>query len=346
MASGGINSHIYPSLEAAFIAIKELIARRGTPASPKELEAMAKAVREQIMSDKGWASLTLDMGEMAAYEAVFQSKLIGAANVPTASAVQKYIDRSIMSLTSGQRVDAGTWAMHVQSNLDGRAQTINSLVIDSYSKGETGPQLTRKIKAAFEGTLTREAESLARTGYMHYSQRATDAMIAENADFLKNYYYIVVFDNRTSDICKFITRFNAPNNRFKAGDPKAPAPPLHYRCRTRRIGVPEGYRPEGERVNVGGQGGKEAAKAFASRDKASDKKIRYRGRKDSNIFKAGTTTEHNYESWLRTQPEWFIKDSLGAKRADLFNKGVPLSSFSDMTGRPLKLSEIIARDKK
>lgn len=351
LASGQINAHVYPSLESAYKAIRLMVLDKGVPANLRQLDALVAAIRKEIFSDKGWASFTLNAEEMAKYEADYQAGLMSASfesavAAPAAPKVIKHIDQSLMTLTSGKRVDSGVWAKFIEANLESRAQVIDSIVSAGYSNGKTVNQLVKEIGEAFDGILTREAEALARTGFIHYASQANEAVILNNQDILQEYYYVVTFDNRTSQQCIAVTKFNEMVNRFEVGNPSAPTPPLHYNCRTRRIGVPYGWIPKGTKAAVGGKSGKEAQEAFDNRqERAGDKKVKYRGKKDSNIFKVGQIDAgETYQSWLKRQPEWFIKDTLGAKRAELFMNGMPLSSFSDMTGKPLTLAEIMERN--
>ena len=53
-----------------------------------------------------------------------------------------------------------------------------------------------------------------------------------------------------------------------------------------------------------------------------------------------------FDTWLKSQPEWFVTDTLGATRAKLFLEGkMSIASFTDMTGRTLTLAELAAKDK-
>ena len=210
--------------------------------------------------------------------------------------------------------------------------------------------MRKDIKALSDGLLRREAEALARTGYVHYAAQATEAMIRQNTDILEQYYYVVTFDNRTSNRCIGVSKLNQPKNRLKVGDPKAPQPPLHWNCRTRRLAVPQGFELVGTKAVVGGKKGEEAVKKFAERDRRRRKasQVRYRGRKDSDIFNAGQVDASlTYNQWLKQQPRWFIDDTLGPKRAKLWlDDGVSLNKFSDMLGNPLTLAEIMKREGK
>lgn len=352
LATGELNAHIYPSLEKAYKAIRLMVLDKGIPANIRQLDALTAAIREQIMSDKGWATFTLNAESMAEYEANYQAQLLSESFeavivAPAAPKVVKAIDQSIMTLTSGKRVDSGVWSKFIQSNLAGRAETINSIVTAGYSNGQTVGQLTKAIGEAFDGILTREAESLARTGFVHYASQANEAVILNNSDILEEYFYVVTFDNRRSPICYAIERFNKIGNRFKVGDPKAPRTPLHFSCRSRRIGVPKGWEPSGTKAALGGQKGQEAAEAFEKRqERIGDKQVKYRGRKDSNIFKAGQiNAKESTDEFMRRQPRWYVEDALGKKRAEMFlDKGIPIEKFSDMTGKPLTLAEIMERN--
>ncbi len=85
---------------------------------------------------------------------------------------------------------------------------------------------------------------------------------------------------------------------------------------------------------------------FEKRKKRRDGRVvKYQGRKDKAFKGEAISAEKTYSSWLKSQPTWFVQDSLGKERANLFlNKGYSLSSFSDMTGRPLTLDEIVKRE--
>ena len=216
------------------------------------IEALKEAITEQINSQTGWATVTTNLQEMSLYEAQFQANLLTSGlavklSLPSDSKIISYVNKAIMSLESGQRVDAGTWAQFVQANKDSQAKQINSIVRAAYARGEAMQAISKEIRQSFDGLIKREAETLARTGFAHYAAQANEAMIQDNKDLLKEYYYVVVFDSRTSDICiSADLRWN--KKRFKV-DEKAPTPPLHYNCRTRRIAVPDGWEPKAYHLN-------------------------------------------------------------------------------------------------
>lgn len=357
LASGGINSVVLPSLDDTYRAVAAILNGYDGITSRAELNAITKAIDEAINSNAGWATLTADdLAPLALYEAEWQANYAAAAtglsaSVPAERTILNFINRALMSLESGQRVDVGVWGDFVESNIDSRSKQINGIVQLGFMRGETIPQMRKQIKQVTEGLLTREAEALARTGYVHYAAQATEAMVQANKDILEEYYYIITFDNRLSSICRQIgVKFNDPKNRFKVGDPKAPTPPHHYNCRTRRLAVPEGFELTGTRAAVGGKKGEEAAKAFADKERRlrTKSKVTYKGKKDTNIFNPGQVdASEGYEAWLRRQPRWFVEDSLGVGKAKLFlDDKLSLTKFSDLTAQPLTLAEIKRREGK
>lgn len=351
LASGGINAHVYPSLEASYKAIRRILQDEEIITSQAQLNKVVAAVSKAIEENNGWVTLTDEsLQALAVYEASWQAQFIGAAlataiKSPAEKKILSYVNKALMSLESGQRTNAGTWEQFYSANLDSRKKAINSIIRTGYSRGETINQMSQKIRTNFNGVLKREAETLARTGYIHYASAANTAMVNDNLDILNEWFYVVTFDSRTSEQCQAISTKNAPGNRYKTTDPKAPNVPLHFNCRTRRIGVQKGAELTGTRAAMSAkESGKEA---FEKRDKARRKasQVRYRGRKDNNIFKpeqinANTT----YDAWLRSQPDYYIKDTLGATKYKLFKEGgLTMKSFADMAGRPLTLDEIIKR---
>lgn len=353
LASGGVNK-LMDDMEIVYNDIRKVLGGFDSISNRAELNRIMEAIESIILNSDGWDNLTNDqLLEFASYEAkwqaAYQQSMTGLdIDVPSEAKILATLNKSMMDLSSGSRSYTGPWKSFVKNNLDNHADAINSTVQRGFMRGQTIGQIQKAVKQVSENIVARDAMSLARTGYIHYAAQANEVMIDENKDILKEYYYVVTFDSRTSDICIGITKFNENGMRFKVGDLKAPVPPLHYQCRTRRMGVPKGFVMIGTKAAVGGQKGEEAAEAFAKKDKARRvaSQVRYKGRKDNNIFKAGQIdAATSYESFLKSQPRWFIDDTLGPKRAQLLmDDGVPLSKFSDMTGRPLTLIEISQRD--
>ena len=353
LATGGYRSVVIPALDDLYFQIKGIIERTDTITTPQQLASITSQVSQVILSNGMWVTLTEEnLTALAEYEATWTSEYMAQAlqtqvTAPQRATITQYVSQAILSLSSGQRTNAGTWADFIQQNLTSQARLVNGLITVGYARGETAQQISRTVRRSYDGIIKREAEALTRTGYAHYQESANNAMIEDNLDVFQEYYYVITFDNRTSDTCIALDKFNVVGKRFKVQDPKAPQPPLHFNCRTRRTAVPEGFEPTGSRSAVGGKIGEQAAEEYEKRKDRlrTASQVRYRGRRDSDVFKAGQIkADTSYAAWLRNQPDWFVKDTLGATRARLFTQGrLGLDKFSDMTGRPLTLAELRQR---
>jgi len=350
LSTNNVNSVVIPNLNAVDVAIADLLNSNATIKTKGELASITKAIREQINAQDTWAITTVNLTEMAVYEATWQAEFMGAAfatkmQIPGDSSIVRYIQQSIMSLTSGDRVDAGIWSKFVNDNLSSQNKHINNIVTKGFAKGQTRREISTQISKTYDTVLKREAESLARTGFIHYAAQTNEAMIQDNTDVLKEYYYVTVFDNRKSAICRGIeATYNADGSRFKVGDPRAISIPAHYMCRTRRIAVPYGWRPNGDKGSVGGKDTVEAQESFDKRKgRAGGGMVKYRGRKDKAFTAKPIKATTSEDKWLRRQPTWYIHDTLGKGFGNAFIKGSPLKSFSDLSGRPLTFTQFKAR---
>lgn len=349
LASGGINSVVVPSLEETYKAIAAILGEYDQIENKAQLNAIMKAIKTATEENSGWFTLTQeDLQPLALYETSWQAsyaeEMTGlSTKVPAERTILGYINTALMSLQSGQRSDVGLWQDFVNANVDTRSEQINNVVQRGFRRGETITSMRKEIRALSDGLLMREAEALARTGYIHYAAQATEAMIQQNKDILDEYYYSVVWDSRTSNVCKSVTRYNDPENRFKVGDPKAPQVPLHFNCRTRRIAVPKGFVLKGTKAAVGGQKGADAEREAAARQSRKRKgKIKYRGRKDSDIFNAGqVSAEKSTAEWFKSQPLWWLELNMGKTRAKLVKDGgLSIHKLTDAKLRSLTLAEL------
>lgn len=352
LATGEINSVLLPNMNETRLAIGRLLSDIDVIKTPAELNKITKAITEQINSDKGWATITASLESMAIYESAWQASFLGAAfaeimNVPKGARVVQYVTRAIMSLESGNRIDAGIWADYVKANKDSQASTVNKLVINGYSRGQTGAEIRKQVNKVYP-SLANQAETLTRTGFVHYAAQAGEAVILDNTDVLSEYYYVTVLDNRRSDICIGIEKFNKIGNRYKVGDLSAPVPPLHWGCRTRRLGVTKGWQPTGDKPSINGRKSDEAEERFeAKKDRKEGGIVKYTGRKDKSLVAKPISARTSQDDWLRSNPDWFIRDTLKSEwKYDRFKAGASLDSFSDMNGKPLTLKQVVARDKR
>lgn len=362
----GYNSFIAPSLAQTLRDIRRLLADYDDITSQRQLKAIETAITQIIMQQPGWAALTTELDSLAVYENEFYAKLIATGTTAAAAErVKKLADNTMLILRSGEKFNTGFWPEFVRNNLVSQAQRVNNIVRTAYAGQISVAESRKQISTLFDGLLSREAEALARTGYTHFAAVGRRAFIDANKDLIAREVPICVFDNRTTDICLSISaRYGVKG--WPAGDSPVGYAPYHVNCRTTIVPLAEGQELTGTRAAVGGQKGEEAEKQFNNRNDRlknlreqrqemrdengkvieTKSQVRYRGRKDSDIFKAGQIkASTGIETWLREQPEWFIRDTLGAKRAELFMKGeLNLRNLTDASLKPLTLDQIRARE--
>lgn len=331
-----LNSHVYPSLEAAYKAARALLLDAESIDSIVIMKKLQREIGSLAAEElrKGWDDATAGLEEMAAYEAGYAAKLtsaeIGAAlSVPAADKVKSYIDKSVMTLTSGSRVTSGAWAEFVNGSIDSAVRQYNGIIASGYQNGQTVGQMARSIRESSQGLLRGQAEVLARTGQSHYANQAREAMAIDNRSVIKFRVFIATFDNRTTLQCRALA-----GKSWAITDDNYPRLPLHFGERSIYVYTNDPAKlKQGTKASVGGKSGVEID---------PERKLQYRGRKDSDIFKPGQIEAgESMDSWLRRQPDWFIEDSLGPTRAKLFKDGrLSVDKFADLTGRPLTLAEL------
>lgn len=331
-----LNSHIYPSLEAAYKAARALLLDAESIDSiviMKKLQREIGAVAAEELR-KGWGDATEGLEEMAAYEAGYAAKLTGAEvgaalSVPAAAKVKSYIDKSVMTLTSGSRVTSGAWAEFVNGSIDSAVKQFNGIIAQGYQSGQTVGQMSKSIQQSSQGILRGQAEVLARTGQSHYANQAREAMALDNRSVIKYRVFVATFDNRTTLGCRALN-----GKSWEIGDDAYPRLPLHFGERSIYVYTNDPAKlKQGTKAAVGGKAGSKID---------PDRELQYRGKKDLDIFKPGQISSgESMDEWMRRQPAWFIEDSLGAKRAQLFKDGgLSIDKFADVTGRPLTLAEL------
>lgn len=339
--SGYINKHIYPSLESIYKEVRAIINDLGVPTTQKQMNALSSAIKQAIKDNQQWQEYTEALQEMAVYEVEWTNDFMAAgAGAVVAGKLVNYVDKSLITLESGQQFKTGLWAQFVQAGIQSQIDRIDNLARTAYSRGWTKQELVSEVRTYMNNAAKRDAEALARTGFAHYANGAREAWANQNKDLGLVPRIIVTFDNRISSTC-----IQKAAQQEKDGDAsKLGNPPYHFRCRTVKVWVPEGEELIGTRAAIGGQPGEDAKDAFEARESRTDKKVAYRGRRDNNIFKAGQVRASTpFENWLKSQPAWFIDSVLGESRGKAFRGGEKLSSFYDATGRPLTLEELRAK---
>lgn len=324
-----------------------------------EKNKVAREIRKIVQAQMGdmFDSITDELHELTAEEGEFIYELyddfVDSELQPLVAATAiSYADNAVMVLESQGTFKTGVWADFVKGNIDTAAGLVDGVVSKGFRDGATLQEMTQQLRGTYNrgsksyngGVLNkqnaRRAETLARTGVSHYSNRARDRFADKNSDILGESVFFATLDNRTTTTC-----MGFHTNRYKNDDPAKPTLPLHYNERSVYLFAGKGIDPlEGTRPIVGGHNSSQAAKDFEAKQSRTDRKVTYKGRKDSDIFRVEqVSAKVSSQEWLERQPMYFIESSLGKTRAKLFKEGgLKIDKFTDLQGNPLTLEELRA----
>lgn len=344
-----LRTRIFPSYDAAYEAIDEILTLAKTIGSQNKLTLVNKAIAKAIdaATSSAWEETTKELTGLAVYESSYYAELIGGyagirMKTPPQRQVKDWMQKALMALESNQRSKVGTWPEFVAGNQGSFISTVQNIVKSGYRNGETVNDMVRNLRPMVDGLLKREAEALVRTAVQFYANEGREQFAVSNKDLLSERVYWATLDNRTTLLCA-----GRHLKKWPIDAKDYPTIPAHFGCRSQWLFLVEGQEaPDGMKPSVGGKDTEEAERLFKAQEERTGKKPKYKGRKDLNKFaieqvKANT----KFDTWLKQQPSWFIEDTLGPTRAKLFLDGkLPISSFTDMTGRTLTLDELRQRD--
>lgn len=246
------------------------------------------------------------------------------------------------------------WAATMQQE---DIRRIGSAIHMGMVQGESSSDIARRVvgTGALNGTdgvlqLTRtQVQSITRTAVQHIANNAREEFLKSNSDIISEELFVATLDSRTTPVC----RAN-DGKRFEVG--KGPRPPLHYACRSLRVGIIDG-NVLGERPYKASTE-QQLLKEFTDQNNLGSIKTRDalpRGtkgnfdkfaRKRIRELTGQVPAETNYNDWLKRQTLQFQEDTLGKAKAALFRKGgLPLDKFVAKDGSELTLKEIAKRHK-
>lgn len=344
-----LRTRIFPSYDAAYKAVRLILLDAETIGSPTKLSLVNKAIAKAIdaATSSAWEETTKELTGLAVYESGYYAELIGGyagirMKTPPQRQVKDWMQKALMALESNQRSKVGAWPEFVAGNHGSFINTVQNLVKSGYRNGETVNDMVRNLRPMVDGLLKREAESLVRTAVQFYANEGREQFAVSNKDLLSERVYWSQLDNRTTLLCA-----GRHLKKWPIDAKDYPTIPAHFGCRSQYLFLVEGQEvPDGMKPAIGGKDTEEAERLFRAQEERTGKKPKYKGSKDLNKFaieqvKANT----KFDTWLKQQPSWFIEDTLGPTRAKLFLDGkLPISSFTDMTGRTLTIDELRQRD--
>jgi len=187
------------------------------------------------------ASIEGDLYEIAAYEAQWQARTIGAVvgvatNVPTLNA--------LVAATNSRPFQGKLLRGWLDDLPQGAAQRVQEAIRIGFAEGEPTDAIVRRVRGTKtakykDGVMEisrRGAESMVRTAVSHMASTAQELTYEVNDDILEGVEWVSVLDSRTTEICRA-----RDGKLYPIG--KGPRPPAHIRCRSTTISRVKGVEP-------------------------------------------------------------------------------------------------------
>ena len=226
------------------------------------------------------------------------------------------------------------------------------------TQGESSQQISRRIvgtvnlrgRNGVTEITRRNAEAIVRTAVIHTSNQARREFFKANDTLFDEELYVATLDARTTPICRSLD-----GDRFPVGE--GPIPPLHFNCRSLRVGI-----IDGEVI------GQRPARTFTQRQlldeftrnnglaKVTNRSSLPRGfkgkfddfsRRRMRELTGRVPAKVSYQEWLGRQTAAFQDDVLGKTRGRLFRRGdLELTKFVNRQGDEIPLSDLARRERK
>jgi hypothetical protein len=359
LANQLIKDNINPLLNDTYKAIRLAILDAGQPRNQREFNRLEKEIERLYFEEsaKHLANLTSELYELSAIEAAFfagvakkvikTEKLDIALKTTASDKLNDYVRRSVIHLHSKSGDRVGVWDEFVSGYQDGATKQVLAVVKGAWQSqiGNVLPSaesVIRQVKIANDNLNRASAERIVRTAVNHFSTQGRKYFIEDNKSAIDREIPIVTFDSRVSDICISIADKYGQKG-WPVGESPIGYPGYHYSCRTVIGFLLKGQTElEGTRAAVGGKDGKEAEEEFDKRKENTEGVIKYRGKKDTGYFKPGQIPANKpIAKWLNEQPAWFVRETLGEKRAKEFMAGnLNLANLTDKQLKPRTLESL------
>lgn len=328
-----------------------------TPGKVVRLKAVLEEVRKirKAAWDSVAATWTEDLAELARHEPQFLSSItktvVPVVLAPRLPDVGRL--KAIVTTTPFEGATLNQWARKIANDDIARIQgQINVGLV----QGETAPEIARRVVGTVKlkgqngvvAIAKRDAEAITLTATNHIANQAAREFFKENADIIDRELYVATLDSRTTPVC----RAN-DGKTYPLGE--GPIPPLHFRCRSRRVALLDaeaiGKRPSKPvherrllREFAEQEGLDRVPKKRADLPRGTKGKFDEYARRRTRELTGRVPAKVSYQEWLKRQPRHFQEDLLGPTRAKLFRRGdLDLDRFVDETGHQKTLAEL-ARD--
>ena len=221
-------------------------------------------------------------------------------------------------------------------------------MVNGHTLNETVANIIGSPKYKYKDGVSRKVyndiESTVLTVVSGISNSVWSEVSKQNADIISFEVFSAVLDGNTTHECAGYDR-----ERYPVG--VGPIPPLHMRCRSKRLPVVteeafnmRGFDPTYEKGLVS-----EYAKANNLGTISSKKNLPYGHKTAYNKWAQKRTRElvgtvpakTSFETWMRGQRKGFQDSYFGKRKAEIFRQGrIPLSKFTTRDGRELTIGQL------
>lgn len=236
--SGGSFNKLKPILEKLQKDIRARLSNNPTDFQMHRLTALMRDIQALFDAANSEVSkqLNLDLGEFVPYETDFQYRMLGNAvttelTLPAIEQVVAAVTTAKAELISGGVTKRLTISEMVET-LGTKPATIENKIRAGIIEGKSVDQMVRDIMRVANQAHKRDVRTIVRTAFNLAGSEARRAVNAANSDVLIGERLVVTLDSRTSVTCYGLS---VKAIIYKIGE--GPQPPLHYGCRSIRVGV-------------------------------------------------------------------------------------------------------------
>lgn len=308
--SSFLDKEVLPDLRAKLQSRLSRIKSRGYDAGPwttQRYKDMRDAMRGDLKEalDKARVAQRERLVSIAKDETKWTADLVKKASTVELGTPTVAELRAIVSQQPFQGATLSQWYSGLANDT---ATKLDKQLKIGLAQGETVEQLSSRVSSVLGGVTKRQAEAIARTATNATVSSARLEMFKRNTDVIDKVMFVATLDDRTTPYCMV-----HDGRVYTLDEAPIPGRDTHWNCRSTLVPVLKSLKsmgidmediPDSTRASMDGQ----------------------------------VPEGQRYETWLREQDMATKVEALGARRAAVFNKGVPLNDLITPKGdwRPLK----------
>lgn len=283
-----------------------------TPVQVARLQSISQQIDETLIASRQIFedALKSDLSEFVNSEGEMLVNIINRQIPPSTEIALRFdrlplgsIERMINTPLGGE-----VYAERIIRNYGEATSRIKAALTDALIQGESVQQAITRVKAVMGDTLINRTETLVRTEFARVANQANLAAMRQNSDVIKEFMWVSALDTRVCPIC-----MGLHGKRFKLDTNQSP--PAHANCRCTMVSVLKSAKDLG----------------IQDKDIPNDLKGLFTGRPPD--------IPNNFDDFLKSQDDTFIRKALGPARFKLFKQGISVQDMATDT-RTLTLDEL------